>query len=84
MKNTPKKNLETSYKVYLFKYYHDGSWWHIELPATDLEDAQARINKLPHAQALGELKAKIPVGLGFLAKFWCWLANASRMLGLRN
>lgn len=66
---------EQEYKSYLFRYYHNGSWWNLEIPATSLEDAQERINKLPNAQPLGEMMARIPAGLGLFAKLWCWWKN---------
>ncbi len=47
----------------------------VEIPATSLEDAQARINKLPLAQPLGELFAKIPARMGLLAKVACTCRN---------
>lgn len=51
------KKLE--FKMYLFRYYHDRGWWQFEMP--DQDDAQARVQKLPLAQPLGELVMKLPV-----------------------
>jgi hypothetical protein len=65
-----------SFKVFLFKYFHDGRWWMVEIPASSLDDAQARINKLPHAQVMGEMVAKIPASVGIIARCLCWLRNA--------
>jgi hypothetical protein len=47
----------------------------VEIPATSLDDAQARINKLPLAQPMGELFAKIPARIGLLAKVACTVQN---------
>lgn len=74
---------DTKFEVYLFEYFHDGSWWSFEIPATSVEDAQARVNKLPLAKHLGVLHAKIPVGVpgaGWFVRLFCWwknLVNAS-------
>lgn len=70
--------MESEYKTYLFQYHHDGSTWMVEIKATSLDDAQARIRKLPLAKPLGELVAKVPAGngLGFIARAICWLKNS--------
>lgn len=70
--------MSPEYKVFLFKYFHDGSWWHIEIPATTMDDAQARIRKLPLAQPLGEMVAKLPASAGLFARCYCWLRNFMR------
>lgn len=70
MKDTPKN------RIFLFKYFHDGSWWTLEIPAATQDDAQARIKKIPLAQPLGELTMKVPASAGFLARLYCWLRNA--------
>jgi hypothetical protein len=66
------------YKTFLFKYFHDGAEWIVEIPATSMEDAQARVRKLPLARPLGELVAKLPAGAGPLVRCLCWLRNAVR------
>ena len=63
------------FKVFLFEYFHEGSWWHLEIPATSQEDAQARINKLPLAKPVGEMVAKIPARMGLIAKMACVVRN---------
>lgn len=67
--------MNAEYKTFLFKYFHEGKWWMVEIPATSQDDAQARINKLPLAQPLGECFAKIPARLGLLAKMACVVRN---------
>ena len=67
--------MTSNFKTYLFEYFHDGSWWQVEIPATDMDDAQARINKLPLAKPVGELVAKLPPGGGLIASCLCWLRN---------
>jgi hypothetical protein len=64
-----------NYKTFLYKYFHEGSWWMVEIAATNEDDAQARINKLPLAQPMGELMMKVPAHTGMLASLICWLRN---------
>jgi len=66
------------YSVYLFEYFHEGSWWMLEIPATSPEDAEARLNKLPQAQYLGEGVMRIPAKAGFFAPALCWVRNLLR------
>jgi hypothetical protein len=66
----------TDFKPFLFKYFHDGSWWRLEIQATSMDDAQARIKKLPHAQLLGESIMKLPANCGIIARCLCWLRNS--------
>lgn len=63
------------YKTFLFEYFHDGARWCVEIPAVDMEDAQARINKLPLATPLGEMVAKLPAGAGLFVRCFCCLRN---------
>lgn len=69
--------MDKPFKVYLFEYFHDDSWWQIEIPATSADDAQARAQKIARAKLAGELVAKIPAsaGGGVLAPLVCWLRN---------
>jgi len=74
---SPKVDSE-KYQTYLFEYFHEGSNWMVEISATSLDDAQARIKKLPWAKPLGELVVKIPAvtGLGVFMRMLCWLKNS--------
>jgi hypothetical protein len=63
------------FKVYLFEYFHEGSWWTVKIHATSMDDAQARMNKFPLAKPVGELFAEIPARYGFLAKCACVVRN---------
>jgi hypothetical protein len=49
-----------AYKIFLIEYFHNGSRWVLELPASDHDDAQARINALSRARLLGERAGSIP------------------------
>lgn len=48
------------FKTYVCRYYHDGSWWGLDIHARDLADAKARVAKLGRLQLQGELKGTIP------------------------
>lgn len=65
----------SGFKRYLFEYFHEGSKWQIEIKATSLDDAQARINRLPWAKPVGELVATVPASMGPLVMAVCWLKN---------
>lgn len=60
---------------FLYEYEHDGAKWCLKLWAEDIDDGRARLQKLPHALLLGEHKATIPAGCGWLVKAWCVVAN---------
>ena len=66
---------DTDFKTYLFSYHHDGSRWNLEIPAKDEEDAKMRLAKLAYAQFDGELIAKLPAQVGFLAWFLTSVRN---------
>jgi hypothetical protein len=51
---------ERSTKEYVCRYYHDGSWWGLEITAYDNADAEARVAKLGNLQLQGELMMTIP------------------------
>jgi len=68
--------MQSEFKTYLFQYHHAGSDWMLEIQAPSMDDAQARILKMPHAKPLGELVAKVPAGAGFIARAMCWLRNS--------
>lgn len=68
--------MASNFKTYLFEYHHEGGTWMVEIHATSLDDAQARIRKLPLAKPLGELVAKVPAQIGFIARAMCWLRNS--------
>lgn len=63
------------FKTFLFKYFHEGAWYRLEIPAPNMDDAKARLNKLPLAQPLGESIMKVPASFGWAARCACWLRN---------
>lgn len=62
-------------KTYLVRYRHDGAEWVLELTANNLDDAKARLAKLPYATIDGELVTKVPAALGPLAKMIVAIRN---------
>jgi hypothetical protein len=73
-------SFQSEFKTYLFTYQHDGSEWVIELKAKDEADARARCAKLAWARLDGELIAKIPQSLGWLAKVGVTFQNLAAFL----
>lgn len=68
---------EPAFLRYQARYYHDGSWWVLEIMAPNWDDAEARCRKLG-LQLDGEIMAKIPAsvpGAGLLARAVCWWRN---------
>lgn len=56
--------MSAPFKTYACRYYHDGSWWMLEIMAPDWADAEARVAKLGNLQLQGEVVAKIPAHIG--------------------
>ncbi len=66
---------DENWPEYLFEYYHEGKAWSFKIPARSPEDAQERVNRLPYAKYLGELKMEIPVRMGWFARLACAVRN---------
>lgn len=61
---------------FLAEYYHDGSWWSVELFAADFDDADT-ICKAHNLKLLGEHKMTIPaIGRGWLPNLIIRVRNA--------
>ena len=70
--------MDTDWKTYMCRYYHDGSWWGVTICARDWQDAEARVAKLGNLQLDGELKGTIPAqipGAGLLVRLWTTIKN---------
>lgn len=65
-------------RTYLFSYAHDGARWQFEILASSPSDARARVKKLDLAEYDGELIAKVPTQIGWIAKFLVWAQNFLR------
>lgn len=62
-------------KPILTSYYHDGSWWSLEIHAYDWDDARERLKKLPLAKVDGIIEMTIPEGMGWFARSYCAVRN---------
>lgn len=68
---------EEPFKTYVCRYFHNGSWWGLNITADDWQDAEARVAKLGNLQLEGELMATIPAkpGVGLLVRALCTIRN---------
>lgn len=73
---------EPSFREYCCQYYHDGSWWCLNIQARDEADAEARVaklGKLGKLQLLGELQLVVPAkSPAWFVRLLTWLANWKR------
>jgi hypothetical protein len=68
-------------KEYCCRYYHDGTWWGLNITAYDSDDATKRAAKLGNLQLLGELGGTISAAVpeaGFLARAWAFVKTIGR------
>jgi len=62
-------------KIHLFTYRYQGAEWNLEVQGDTPADAKARLAAMALARYDGELIAKVPAGVGFLARAIVWLRN---------
>jgi len=67
--------IDNKYKTFAVRYRYDGAEWGIQLPARDLQDAKARLARLPFATIDGELVMTLPATTGPLAAIITALRN---------
>ena len=68
--------VSAKFKTYCCRYYHDGTWWALDIKAADWADAEARVNKLGNLQLQGELVMTIPGWMPcWMIRFTCWVRN---------
>jgi hypothetical protein len=67
--------MSEPFGTYLFEYHHDGASWMIEIKAASMEDAQARMKKMPLARPLGQNMFKVPASCGFFVRCFCAVKN---------
>lgn len=58
------KDERGEWQIYTCSYFHDGTWWVVNVSAYGSEDARARLKKLPLAQIDGTLETVIPAFCG--------------------
>lgn len=63
-------------KSFLVNYQHGGQRYALEIPATDADDAKARLGSLMYGRVLGEVVGKVPASFGPLARLVCSVRNA--------
>lgn len=63
------------YQTYLFRYKFQGAEWGFEIVARSEEEAKRRLQSMQYANYDGELYARIPYELGWLAKAAVFLRN---------
>ncbi len=73
---------DVDFKTYLFNYYHDGAEWGLQIKASSLEDAKARLARLGYATYQGEVMMTISVPSGgFFYRFYQSFRNILRVQG---
>jgi hypothetical protein len=72
--------VEKTYKTYVARYRYDGVEWGFRIPARDLDDAKARLARIPYATIDGELIVTLPAPTGPLAAFVTAFQNFVRWL----
>ena len=71
----------TEFRTYLVSYNYEGAQWSLELRATSMADAKARLGRLAFGTVDGELMATVPVIAGpfvrLLTAVRNWLVGAT-------
>jgi len=65
-------------KKYVCRYFHNGSWWTIQIDALDYSAAEARAERLGCLEILGELGGTIDArspGASFFTRAICAVRN---------
>ena len=60
-------------KYYLCEYSFEGNRYSLEIPAQSWKEAESRLRRISYGKVSGELKAVLPVRLGWLAKLIIWV-----------
>lgn len=66
------------FRTYTCRYFHNGSWWALDILALDDDDAKSRVGRLGGLQLLGEVKMRIPAKLpasGIIARVSAWIGS---------
>lgn len=72
--------MEEKFETYVCSYRYQGSNWHLEIQATSVEDAKARLNAIHFGRVDGVHEFDIPdgPGAGVLARLICAVNNFFR------
>ncbi|MDO8877754.1 MAG: hypothetical protein Q8M24_12010 [Pseudolabrys sp.] len=68
------------YATHLFSYRFDGHQYTVDIVAKDANEAKERLKALNWAKHDGVLVARIPAGLGLLARLSVAVRNATRAI----
>ena len=60
-------------KYYLCEYSFEGNRYSLEIPAQSWEEAESRLRKISYGKVSGEIKAVLPVQLGWIASLIVWI-----------
>jgi hypothetical protein len=69
--------VNEKFREYLLEYGYQGARWSATIQAISFEDAKARAQAMYWATVSGTVEATIPAGLGWFARAWCWMRNAT-------
>jgi hypothetical protein len=65
-------------KYYLCEYSFEGNRYSLEIPAGSWKEAECRLRRISYGIVAGEIKATLPVQLGWMAKLVVWLKQDAR------
>ena len=60
-------------KYYLCEYSFEGNRYSLEIPAQSWKEAESRLRRISYGKVSGEIKAVLPVQLGWMARFIVWI-----------
>jgi hypothetical protein len=75
IRNTVELENYSQSKSFLCEYRFQGSTWAIEIKAESHAEAEKRMQLISQGIVLGEIKRKLPVEVGWLAKLWVTVKN---------
>ena len=76
--------VSENYATHLFSYRFHGRQYTVDIVAKDAAEAKERLKALAWATYDGELVARIPSGLGILARISVAVRNATHRLLVEN
>ena len=69
----------SEFRTFLVSYNYEGAQWSLEIKATSMADAKARLGRLAFGTVDGELVATVPAVAGLLVRLFTaarnWLAR---------
>lgn len=65
-------------RYYLCEYSFEGDGYCLEIPAESWKEAESRLRKISYGKVTGEIRAILPIQLGWLAKLVVWINQDAR------